>query len=143
MFKVLYQRLEDGKKYQSTFFSDLLRFKYNRHCNDILFFSNYSDLLILILSQNGLPLSSLASRLAITQVHLFLTQTQPPSTNINSSIIIVYGVGNGNCMGKMLISKFSLPFCSKNVLASKITQMHHLRTYFTFCIMSNLRKDLN
>ena len=77
MFKVLYQRLEDGKKNQSTFFSDLSRFKYNRYCNDILFFTDYSDLLFLTLSKNQVP----SSTLALTQVFFFLTYS--PYLNMN------------------------------------------------------------
>ena len=54
----------------------------------MLFFTNYSDLSVLILSKIELLLSSLAFRLALTQVFLFLTYL--PSSNINSSIIIMF-----------------------------------------------------
>ena len=45
----------------------------------------YSDLSCLILSKSGVPLSWVASRLALTQVFLFLTYF--PSSNMNSSIV--------------------------------------------------------
>ena len=54
----------------------------------MLFFTNYSDLSVLILSKIELLLSSLAFRLALTQVFLFLTYL--PSSDINSSIIIMF-----------------------------------------------------
>ena len=47
------------------------------------FFTNYSDLLFLALSKNQVPSSSLAFRLGLTQVFLFLTYF--PSLNMNSS----------------------------------------------------------
>ena len=72
-------------KCQNTFSSDLSSFKYIRHWNDILFLTNYCDLSFLILPKKGVPSSSLASRLALTQIFLLLTYF--PSTNMNSSII--------------------------------------------------------
>ena len=55
-------------EYQNTFPSDLSNFKYNRYWNDILFLTNCSYLSFLILSKNGLPSSSISSRLALTQI---------------------------------------------------------------------------
>ena len=72
-------------EYQNTFSSDLSSFKCIRYGNDILFLTNYIDLSCLMLSKNGVPSSSLASTLALTQVFLFLTYF--PSSNMNSSIM--------------------------------------------------------
>ena len=55
-------------EYHNLFYSDVSSFKYNRYWNDILVFTDYSNLSFLILSKNGVPSSSLASRLALTQV---------------------------------------------------------------------------
>ena len=73
-------------EYQNAF-SDLSSLKYVSYGNDILFLTNYSDLSFLfsILCESGVPSSSLASKLALTQVFLFLTYF--PSSYMNSSII--------------------------------------------------------
>ena len=52
-------------EYQNTFSSDLSSFTYSRYWNDILFFTNCSDLSFLILSKSGVPSSLFASRLAL------------------------------------------------------------------------------
>ena len=72
-------------EYKNIFSSELSSFKYNRYWNDILFFTNHSDLPFLI-SKNGVPSSSLAPILALTQVFLILTYF-PFSSNMNCSII--------------------------------------------------------
>ena len=76
MLQILYQNIEDDKNMRISkyiFFWPITFQKYNKYWNDILFFTNYSDLSFLILSKNGVPSSSLASRLSQTQVFLFLT----------------------------------------------------------------------
>ena len=70
------------REYQNKFSSELSSFKYNRYWNDIPFFTNYIDLSFLILPKYGLPLFSLASRLALTHVYLFLTYFPSYSANI-------------------------------------------------------------
>ena len=68
--------------------SDLSGFKYNSYWNEILFVTNCSYLSFLILSKNLVPTSSIASRLAQTQVFfLFDFFTFFSSSNMNSSII--------------------------------------------------------
>ena len=59
-------------EYHNLFYSDVSSFKYNRYWNDILIFTDYSDLSFLILSKNEVPSSSLSSRLALTQVFYIL-----------------------------------------------------------------------
>ena len=71
-------------EYQNTFHSGLSSFKYNRYWNEILIFGDYGDLSFLILSKNGVPSSSLFSRLALTQV--FSIFDFFPFSNMNSSI---------------------------------------------------------
>ena len=76
MLQILYQSIEDDKNMRISkyiFFWPITFQKHNKYWNDILFFTNYSDLSFLILSKNGVPSSSLASRLSLTQVFLFLT----------------------------------------------------------------------
>ena len=59
------------------------------------------------------PSSSLASRLALTQVFLFLTSLS--QIWILASYNYVCGVGNGHCMVKILNLKFSFHCCPLRV----------------------------
>ena len=85
-------------KHKNAFSSDLSSFKYNEYCNGILFVTNYSDLSFLILSKNELPSSSLASRLAVTLIFDLPPFLKYAFWHHN----YVFGVGNGNCMVKII-----------------------------------------